>query len=93
MGNKITNATPEDFLKSKLVTYEEYTRDFKEKFNDITFKGMTVKDTIQLLNERGYTKYKLWPHNGNYHSKILRREVILYTDDKSIIIIKEPIYM
>ena len=54
---------------------------------------MTVKDAIQLLNERGYTKYKLWPHNSTYLSKILRREVILYTDDKLTIIIKEPIYM
>ena len=93
MGNNISDQMVVDFLKSKIVIGEEYTRDFRETFNDITFKGMTVKDAIQLLNKRGYTKHRLWPYNGTYLSKILRREVILYTDDKLTIIIKEPIYM
>lgn len=77
----------------KIVTVDDYRKDFKEKFSGIIFKGMTVKEAVKILEDGGYNKYKLWPHDSVYLTKILKREVIIYTDDKLMIVIREPDYM
>lgn len=93
MGNISTKCNTKSFLKSKLLTYEEHSKDFTETFQDINFIGMDIIKAVSILKERGYTKYKIWPHKYKYYSKRLNGDVILYTDMLASVITKDPIYM
>lgn len=83
----------DNLSSSKLITLEEYTKEFRETFSDVTFTGMKIEVAISILKERGFEKYRLWPHDGQYLSKMLKKEVIIYTDSEGKSVTKEPIYM
>lgn len=76
----------------KITSGEEYTRTFRETFSDVKFTGMKLDDTIKLLKSRGFEKYKIWPYGTPYVTKLLRKEVIIYTDKDMMFVTGECEY-
>jgi len=81
MGNTQQN-------QNQQQTYEDFSSKFREDVKDITFIGKTKEEAINMLEELGYTKYKV-VEGTLYVTKVLRKEIILYVD-KNEVIIKEP---
>ena len=76
-------------LSVKIITGEEYTREFRETFSDVNFVGMRTTDAIQILKDRGYEKYKFCT-NDNHITKIMKKEVIIFTNRTHTFVVKQP---